>query len=55
LTRSCLQAYNDLAHLETPYVVKLHRYSLIAEPKEVFTFQHPNLVGRCSLTASNPR
>jgi protein arginine N-methyltransferase 5 len=36
------KAYNDLAHMETPYVVKLHRYSLIAEPEEVFTFHHPN-------------
>jgi len=29
----CGAAYKDLEHLETPYVVKLHRYSLIAEPK----------------------
>ena len=36
------KAYKDLAHMETPYVVKLHRYSLIAEPEEVFTFVHPN-------------
>ncbi|EEH58924.1 uncharacterized protein MICPUCDRAFT_45363 [Micromonas pusilla CCMP1545] len=36
------KAYGDLAHMETPYVVKLHRYSLIADPEEVFTFHHPN-------------
>ena len=36
------KAYNDLAHMETPYVVKLHRYSLMAEPLPVFTFEHPN-------------
>ena len=36
------KAHGDLAHMETPYVVKLHRYSLIAEPEEVFTFSHPN-------------
>ncbi|ACO69780.1 protein arginine methyltransferase [Micromonas commoda] len=36
------KAYGDLAHMETPYVVKLHRCSLIADPAEVFTFEHPN-------------
>ena len=36
------KAYGDLAHMETPYVVKLHRCSLISDPAEVFTFEHPN-------------
>ena len=36
------KAYGDLAHMETPYVVKLHRCALIADPAEVFTFEHPN-------------
>lgn len=36
------KAYKDLAHMETPYVVKLHRFSLIAPPERVFTFHHPN-------------
>jgi protein arginine N-methyltransferase 5 len=36
------KAYGDLAHMETPYVVKLHRCASIADPAEVFTFEHPN-------------
>ena len=36
------KARGDLRHMETPYVVKLHRHALVAEPREVFTFEHPN-------------
>jgi protein arginine N-methyltransferase 5 len=36
------QAYNDLAHFETPYVVKLHRVAPLAPALPVFTFEHPN-------------
>lgn len=37
-----MQAYDDLKHFETPYVVKLHRFTPLAETQEVFTFHHPN-------------
>lgn len=37
-----LQAYDDLKHFETPYVVKLHRYTPLSETQEVFSFRHPN-------------
>lgn len=39
----CLQAYDDVKQFETPFVAKLHRFSSLAEPQPVFTFQHPNL------------
>lgn len=38
----CRQVYNDLEHFETPYVVKLHRFTALAETQPVFTFEHPN-------------
>jgi protein arginine N-methyltransferase 5 len=34
--------YNDLEHFETPYVVKLHRFTPLAGTLPVFTFAHPN-------------
>lgn len=37
-----IQAYGDLEHLETPYVVKLHRFTPLAPTQPVFTFEHPN-------------
>jgi len=37
-----VKSYNDLAHFETVYVVKLHNVSRLAPPQEVFTFEHPN-------------
>eukprot|EP00850_Spirogloea_muscicola_P005195 SM000023S07651 [mRNA] locus=s23:659320:666064:- [translate_table: standard] len=37
-----VKAYNDLAHFETAYVVKLHSAARLAEPRPVFTFEHPN-------------
>lgn len=37
-----LQAYDDMEHFETPYVVKLHRVTRLAPPQPVFTFKHPN-------------
>lgn len=37
-----VHAYGDLAHFETPYVVKLHRYTALSPPQAVFTFTHPN-------------
>jgi protein arginine N-methyltransferase 5 len=38
-----VDAYGDLAHFETPYVVKLHRFTALASPQPVFSFVHPNL------------
>lgn len=32
-----------MKHFETPYVVKLHRFTPLSETQEVFTFHHPNL------------
>lgn len=37
-----VKAYNDLAHFETAYVVKLHSIAKLAPPKPVFFFEHPN-------------
>jgi protein arginine N-methyltransferase 5 len=37
-----MQAYDDLEHFETPYVVKLHRVTPLAPTQPVFTFEHPN-------------
>jgi protein arginine N-methyltransferase 5 len=35
-------AYKDLEHSETPYVVMFQQVSQIAEPKDIWTFHHPN-------------
>ena len=51
-----LQAYNDLEHLETPFVSYLHRFTPLAPAQPAFTFTHPNPhqpadnSRRCSLT-----
>ncbi len=37
-----VKSYNDLAHFETAYVVKLHSVARLAPPQPVFTFEHPN-------------
>eukprot|EP00877_Chromochloris_zofingiensis_P008918 jgi/Chrzof1/427/Cz01g15150.t1 len=37
-----VRAYKDLEHLETPYVVKFHKYHQLSAPQPVFTFKHPN-------------
>jgi len=37
-----VNAYGDTEHLETPFVVKLHRFAPLAAPQEAFTFVHPN-------------
>eukprot|EP00898_Chlorokybus_atmophyticus_P004141 jgi/Chlat1/4728/Chrsp30S04763 len=37
-----VKAYNDLAHFETAYVVKLHNCDILSDPQPVFTFEHPN-------------
>ena len=37
-----VKSYKDLKHMETPYVVKLHNVSLLAETLPCFTFNHPN-------------
>ena len=45
LCRKCpslLQAFGDLKHFETPYVVKMHNAYMLAEPQQCFTFVHPN-------------
>lgn len=36
-----VKGYDDLEHAETPYVVKLHRFSPLAATAAVFTFAHP--------------
>lgn len=36
-----VKSYNDLAHFETAYVVKLHNAARLSPPQPVFTFQHP--------------
>ena len=36
-----LQGYNDLEHYETPYVVKMHRFTPLSPPQPVFSFHHP--------------
>ena len=36
-----VKGYEDLEHSETPYVVKMHRFSPLAETAPVFTFSHP--------------
>lgn len=33
---------NPEAHFETPYVVRLHNVTILAESQPVFTFEHPN-------------
>ncbi|KAH3763290.1 protein arginine N-methyltransferase 1.5 [Pelomyxa schiedti] len=37
-----VKAHNDVAHFETPYVVKLHSVHLLGKPQPCFTFVHPN-------------
>lgn len=37
-----VNAYDDLEHFETPFVVKLHRFTPLAPPQSLFTFAHPN-------------
>lgn len=37
-----VQAYQDLEHFETSYVVKVHNAFIIAPPQKVFFFEHPN-------------
>lgn len=37
-----VKAYKDLEHLETPYVVRLHRHYLLSPTQPLFTFVHPN-------------
>lgn len=57
-TALCLQAYDDVKHFETPYVVRLHRFTPLAATQEVFSFQHPNFSPQidnsrsCTLTFS---
>ena len=42
LLTSLRQAYDDEEHMETPYVVKMHRVAPLAATQDVFTFVHPN-------------
>ncbi|KAG0451442.1 hypothetical protein HPP92_026247 [Vanilla planifolia] len=46
-----VKSHKDLAHLETAYVVKLHRVAKLAPAQPVFTFVHPNF----SANRSNQR
>lgn len=38
-----VKSYNDRAHFETAYVVKIHSVAKLAPPQPVFTFEHPNV------------
>lgn len=35
-------AYNELKHLETPFVVHFRQAQVLCEPKPLWKFQHPN-------------
>jgi len=35
-------SFNDLAHMETPFVVKLQGCWLMSEIQPLFVFEHPN-------------
>ncbi len=37
-----VRAYNDLAHFETAYVVKIYNADLLDQPQPCFTFTHPD-------------
>ena len=40
--RGCRERDKDPeSHFETPYVVRLHNFHQLAEPKACFTFTHP--------------
>ena len=52
---NAVAAYNDLAHFETPFVVKLHRYTALAPPQPVFTFTHPIDLSSSSSSSSSAR
>lgn len=41
--RGCRERDKDPeCHFETPYVVRLHNFHQLAEPKACFTFTHPS-------------
>jgi protein arginine N-methyltransferase 5 len=37
-----VNAYDDLEHFETPFVVKFHRFTPLSPSQPLFTFTHPN-------------
>ena len=37
-----VNAYDDVEHFETPFVVKFHRFCALAPSQPLFTFSHPN-------------
>jgi protein arginine N-methyltransferase 5 len=37
-----VNAYDDVEHFETPFVVKFHRFTPLALSQPLFTFDHPN-------------
>ncbi|CAL5222774.1 g5187 [Coccomyxa viridis] len=47
-----VQGYNDLEHYETPYVVKMHRFTPLSAPQPVFSFHHPSKEPRPDNTRS---
>lgn len=50
--RGCRERDKDPeCHFETPYVVRLHNFHQLAEPKACFTFVHPTTG---NIHASNP-
>ncbi len=50
-----VQAYNDREHLETPYVVKLHRFTALAPTQPAFTFEHPSPAAGAASAPDNTR
>lgn len=50
-----MQAYNDREHLETPYVVKLHRFTALAPTQPAFTFEHPSPAAGAASAPDNTR
>ena len=49
-TCESVQAYNDLEHYETPFVVKMHRFTPLSAPQPVFSFHHPTQGRRARTT-----
>lgn len=41
-----VKSYNDLKHMETAYVVKLHNFCQLGMAQPCFKFEHPNWAER---------
>lgn len=54
--RGCRERDKDPeCHFETPYVVRLHNFHQLAEPKACFTFKHPTTGRTTSVIPPAPR